>query len=94
MGWFGNGIDGSVPVHTASVGQPGPKQVANTYCPIGVEMHLHPHLLRHSFGTALGQAGVGAVVIQRILGHADLSTTQGYMHADVEAGSVDIFGGE
>ncbi len=61
---------------------------------IGVEQHVHPHLLRHSFGTALGQAGVGAVVIQQILGHADLSTTQGYMHAEVDAAAVDVFGGK
>lgn len=60
---------------------------------IGLEgVHVHSHLLRHSFATALGQAGVSATVLQRILGHADLSTTQRYIHADPGLGHVDVFG--
>jgi len=61
---------------------------------IGTELHVHPHLLRHSFGTALGQAGVGQAIIQRIMGHTDPSTTQGYVHVDAELAHVDVFGGE
>lgn len=49
----------------------------------GIELHVHPHLLRHSWASALGQAGVGSALIQQAMGHADLSTTERYLHVDV-----------
>jgi integrase len=39
-----------------------------------------PHMLRHTFCSHLAMAGVPAVVIQALAGHADLRTTQRYMH--------------
>ena len=40
----------------------------------------HPHALRHTFGTALAEAGVDLAVMQALLGHAHVDTTARYVH--------------
>jgi integrase/recombinase XerC len=64
---------------------PGIRWIIAQYARVsGLGKNIHPHSLRHSFATHLVNSGCDVRVVQEMLGHASLSTTQRYAHVNIE----------
>ena len=69
----------------APISVPGVRWIISKYAErSGLSKNIHPHSLRHSFATHLVNSGCDVRVVQELLGHASISTTQRYTHVNKE----------
>ncbi len=60
------------------------RRMINKYCKLaGIDMHITPHMFRHTFATSLLESDVDIRYIQKLLGHSSISITEIYTHVSM-----------